>query len=204
MPKTALPSRYDSVAKTLHWLIAAAIIAMLILGWTMVNLPKGNPNQFALFQWHKSIGITILLLSLLRLGWRLTHPAPPLPARMPAWEKCAARATHYLFYILIIGMPLIGWAMVSSSSFNLPTKLYGVIPWPHLPVLPDLDPASKKVIHDRFDVMHDYGAFILAGLLILHIAAAHKHHWLDRDDILTRMAPGPVARMLNRMRGMKS
>lgn len=88
-------ARYNAVAKLLHWLIALAIIAMLVLGWTMANLPKGDPAKFFLFQWHKSIGITILLLSLFRLGWRLVHSVPPLPP-MPQWEKFAAHATHYL------------------------------------------------------------------------------------------------------------
>ena len=201
MPKEKLSPSYDSVAKTLHWLIAFAIVAMLVIGWTMTNIAKDNPYRFGLFQLHKSVGITILLLSLFRLYWRLTHPAPPLPIAMPAWEKFAARATHWIFYVLIIGMPLVGWAIVSASPFNLPTVLYGIIPWPHLPVLPDLDPDSKKQAVHLFDTMHDYGAYILASLLVLHVGAAHKHHWLDRDDVLTRMAPGPIARLLNRMRG---
>jgi len=216
MPKTTLSTNYTTVAKTLHWLIAFAIVAMLIVGWTMTNLPKDSSYKYPLFQWHKSIGITILLLSIFRLVWRLTHPAPPLPAAMPGWEKLAARATHVLFYVLIIGMPLTGWAIVSVSPLNLPTILYGGIswfrdipwlyggiPWPHLPVLPDLEPISKKQIGHTLGDIHGLGAYVLAGLLVLHVAAAHKHHWIDRDDVLTRMAPGPIARLLDRMRGMK-
>jgi cytochrome b561 len=201
MPKPSLT--YDAVAKTLHWLIAFAIIAMLIIGWLMVNTDKSNSWRFDLFQLHKSLGITILLLSLFRLYWRLAHPAPPLPAHMPTWEKFAARATHWLFYILIIGMPLVGWAIVSASPINLPTMLYGVIPWPHLPVLPDLPLEDKKQVGYVLDAMHDYGAYILAALLVLHVAAAHKHHWFDGDDVLTRMAPSPIAYLLNRLRGTK-
>jgi cytochrome b561 len=203
MPKTKSQTSYGTVAKTLHWLIAAAIIAMLAIGWIMTSLPRTDPEKFTLFQLHKSVGITILLLSLFRLAWRLTHRAPPLPAAMPGWEKFAARATHALFYVLIIGMPLVGWGIVSASPLNLPTYLYGVIPWPHLPVLPDLGPEDKKQIGHMLGAAHSYGAYILAGLLVLHVAAAHKHHWFDRDDVLTRMAPGPIARMLDRMRGMK-
>jgi cytochrome b561 len=201
MPKPS--PTYGAVAKTLHWLIAAAIVAMLIIGWTMANMDKSNSWRFSLFQFHKSLGITILLLSLFRLYWRLTHPVPPYPAHMAAWEKFAARSTHWLFYILMIGMPLVGWAIVSASPNNLPTMLYGVLPWPHLPVLPGLDLDSKKQIGGVLDAMHDYGAYLLAGLLVLHVAAAHKHHWLDGDDVLTRMAPGPIARVLDRLRGAK-
>jgi cytochrome b561 len=199
MPSIRSSPRYDAVAKTLHWLIAAAIVAMLVIGWVMVRLPKTDPDKFALFQWHKSIGITILLLSLARFGWRLSHPAPPLPVAMPAWEKIAARATHALFYVLIIGMPLIGWAIVSASPLNLPTMLYGLVPWPNMPVLPDLE--NKREIGHALDSVHETGAYILAALLVLHVAAALKHHWFDRDDVLTRMAPNPVARLLMRLRG---
>ncbi len=192
-------SSYTAVAKTLHWLIAVAIIAMLIIGWTMTSLPKGE-EKFALFQWHKSIGITILLLSVLRLIWRLAHSAPPLPAAMPRWEKIAARASHALFYVLVIGMPLTGWAIVSSSPLNLPTMLYGLVPWPNLPVLPDL--ANKKEIGHVLGGVHGYGAYILATLLALHVAAALKHHFMDRDDVLTRMMPQSMTGLLDRLRGM--
>lgn len=201
MPKEKFSLSYDNVAKTLHWLIAFAIVAMLAIGWIMTSLPKGDPNKFALFQWHKSVGITILLLSLFRLFWRLAHKPPPLPASMPGWEKLLAQTVHVIFYVLIIGMPLLGWIIVSTSPFNLPTMLYGVIHWPDLPVLPTLE--NKKDIGHLAANAHSLGAWILAGLLVLHVLAAHKHHWFDRDDVLTRMAPGPIARLLDRMRGMK-
>lgn len=199
MVQSTLSPSYTAVAKTLHWLIALAIIGMLALGWIMTSLPNG-PDKFSLFQWHKSIGITILLLSFARLGWRLTHTAPLLPLAMPRWEKIAAKATHVLFYILIIGMPLTGWIIVSSSPLNLPTMLYGVIPWPHLPVLPELE--NKKEIGHVFGAIHGYLAYVIAGLLVLHIAAAWKHHLIDRDDILIRMAPKFLTGFLNRLRGI--
>ncbi|MGE3624068.1 MAG: cytochrome b [Bdellovibrionales bacterium] len=200
MPKAKTPWSYDGVAKTLHWLIAFSVIGMLALGWIMTGL-ENSPNKFALFQWHKSIGITILLLSVIRLIWRLMHPRPPYPAHMPEWEKMAARATHFIFYVLIIGMPLTGWAMVSSSSFALPTMLYGYIEWPHMPILPALE--NKKEISHLFGEAHELAAFLFVPLIGLHIAAAHKHHWFDKDDILIRMAPGPVARLLVFLRGGK-
>ncbi len=199
MLRSTLSPSYNAVAKTLHWLIAWAIIGMLALGWIMTSMAN-TPLKFSLFQWHKSIGITILLLSLIRLGWRLTHTAPPLPATMPGWEKIAAQAAHALFYVLIIAMPLTGWVIVSASPLNLPTILYGIVPWPHLPVIPDL--GNKKEIGHAFGWVHGKLAFLIAGLLVLHIGAAWKHHLIDRDDVLTRMAPGFLTGFLNRLRGM--
>jgi cytochrome b561 len=190
-------AHYNAVAKTLHWLIALGIIGMLALGWIMGSVPNG-PLKFSLFQWHKSIGITILLLSLIRLGWRLIHTAPPLPADMPRWEVIAAKTTHVLFYILIIVMPLTGWIIVSASPLGLPTILYGVIPWPHLPILPTLE--NKKQIGHFFGDVHGFLAYIIAGLLVLHIGAAWKHHLINRDDVLLRMAPRFLHPALNAIR----
>ena len=191
---------YDPVARALHWLIALAIIGMLPLGWIMESLPNGA-DKFALFQLHKSIGITILLLALLRLIWRWRHPPPPLPEHMPGWEKTAAHAGHVLLYMLMIGMPLVGWVIVSASPLNLPTILYGVIPWPHLPILPDLD--NKKEIGHMAAKVHAYLAWVIVVVAVLHIAAAWKHHLINRDDVLTRMAPGFLTGFLNRIRGKK-
>ena len=191
--------QYNGVAKFMHWLIALAIIAMLALGWIMTSLEPGDPHKFALFQLHKSIGITILLLSLFRLGWRLTHKVPPPPPGAPRWQVWLASAVHFTFYLLIIGMPLSGWVIVSTSAFNMPTLLYGFIPLPHLPVLPDL--AAKKSINAVAGEGHALAAYLLAGLLCLHIAAALKHHFLDRDDVLLRMEPRFTHRVLNKIRG---
>lgn len=199
MAQTA-PSSYNAVAKTLHWLIAAAIIGMLALGWIMSNTPMG-PEKFLLFQWHKSIGITILLLSLCRLGWRLTHTTPDLPTAMPRWERNAAQAMHILLYALIIIMPLTGWIIVSASPMNIPTMLYGVIPWPHLPIIPTLE--NKREIGHTIGAVHGFLAYVLAGLAVLHIGAALKHHFVNHDDVLMRMTPKHLNGLLNTLRGMK-
>jgi polyisoprenoid-binding protein YceI/cytochrome b561 len=135
-------SRYTTVAIALHWLIALAILAMLAIGLTMTHVKLAPVDKFKLYQLHKSIGLTILALALLRLGWRLVHRPPALPAAMPAWERGAAEGTHVLLYGFMIGLPLLGWAMVSASPFNLPTVLYGVLPWPHLPI-PDKAVAAR-------------------------------------------------------------
>jgi len=191
---------YTRTAKILHWLIAIAILAMLAIGWSFDFLPNGE-TKFFLFQLHKSIGITILLLSLVRLGWRLAHRAPPLPASMPAWEQKAAHIGHILLYVVMIGMPLSGWAMVSSSPRNIPTILYGVLSWPHLPILSTLD--NKKEVSHMFSNIHGVTAYILAALVAGHAAAALKHHFIARDDILLRMTPRFCARFLNFLRGQK-
>lgn len=194
------PARYDPVAKLLHWLIAYAIIGMLALGWTMENMDFG-PDKFALIQWHKSIGITILLLALFRLFWRWRHTPPHLPEHMNVFEKFAAESAHILLYILMIGMPFIGWVMVSSSPLNLPTMLYGFIPWPHLPILQELP--NKGHISHIATKLHAYLAWVIVVIVVLHAAAAWKHHLINRDDVLTRMAPQCMMRFLNRIRGQK-
>ena len=145
-------------------------------------------TQFKLYQLHKSVGITVLLLALTRLGWRLTHRPPPLPAEMPSLEARAAEGTHALLYALMIGMPLVGWALVSASPLNIPTLLYGVVPWPHLPGLATLH--DKRPVEAGLKLVHAYGAYALIALVALHAAAALRHHVLIGDDVLRRMIPG--------------
>ncbi|MGB9152167.1 MAG: cytochrome b [Alphaproteobacteria bacterium] len=189
---------YTRTAKVLHWLIALAIIFMLALGWCMDFFPKGDP-RFAAIQLHKSIGITILLLSFVRLGWRSIHRAPPFPTSMSLWEQRAAHAGHLLLYVAMIGMPLTGWAMVSASPRNIPTILYGVLPWPALPYFSTIE--NKKEMSHFMDNVHDISAYLLAALIAGHAAAALKHHFISRDDILLRMTPRFCAAFLNRLRG---
>jgi cytochrome b561 len=189
---------YNAVAKLLHWTIALGILGMIALGWYMGDLPRSDPMRFQLFQLHKSIGITILLLSLFRLTWRLTHKAPPLPSGMAALEVFAAKAVMILFYVLMIGIPLIGWGIVSSSPINLPTLLFGVVPWPHLPILPTLE--NKKEIAHTLGSIHGFLAYSVLALLALHVGGALKHHFISRDDVLTGMMPNFMTTLLNRLR----
>lgn len=197
MPSTESAS-YTATAKTLHWLIALGILFMLGLGWCLDFFPRGEP-RFAAIQLHKSIGITILLLSFARLGWRLKHEAPPLPATMPLWEQKAAHLGHILLYIAMIGMPLSGWAMVSASPRNIPTILFGVVPWPALPFFSTLE--DKKAMSGFLDMVHADAAILLALLVAGHAAAALKHHFVAGDDILLRMMPRGAWPFLNRIRG---
>jgi len=179
--------RYNAVAIAIHWTTAVAIIAQFVLGWTMTSMRPPSPLHFSLFQWHKSVGITILALSLLRLVWRLRHRPPPLPATMPNWERRAAKVSHILLYVMLIVLPLTGWAVVSASPLNIPTLLYGILPLPHLPVLPDLP--DKRAAEQVLKALHEFGGWILAILLVGHIGAALRHHLLIHDDVFARMLP---------------
>lgn len=187
----ATRTRYTTVAIVLHWLIAAAIIFQIILGWRAGDGPKG-PTTFALFQLHKSIGITILLLSLARLGWRLFNPPPPAPEGQPSWEKTASHVVHIGFYVIMIGLPLTGWILVSASKTNIPTLLFGTIPWPHLPLIPDLAPAAKHVWHQIGLIGHEVMVKLTYLLLLLHLGAVAKHQVLDKDGVFGNMAPGAM------------
>jgi len=185
-------TRYATVAILLHWLIAAAIILQVVLAGRMDG-PK-TPQVFAVTQLHKSIGITILLLSLARLGWRLLNPPPPLPATLARWERTLSQVTHVGFYVIMIGMPLTGWIMVSTSRIAVPTLLFGVVPWPHIPGLAELAGDPRKLWHEIGEVGH---GLIIKGfyvLIALHVAGALKHQLFSRDEpVLARMAPGARA-----------
>ena len=144
--RDARAQRYSAVAIAFHWVIAGAILGQIWLGWTMSDLPNGL-RKFELFQLHKSVGITILLLSLGRLAWRLTHRPPPYAAGVRGWQHALASAVHAAFYVMMSALPLTGWATVSARPFNLPTLLYGTVRWPHLPGLAEL-PAARKPSRD--------------------------------------------------------
>lgn len=193
-------SSYNSVAKFLHWLIALAIIGMLALGWVMGDKEMFPLNiRMELFQWHKSIGFTILVLSLLRLIWRLLHIAPALPAAMPQWEKFAAKATHWVFYALIIAMPFSGWVMISASAYK--SEFFWLFEIPKLPYFADLPQPNE--IKEQAEHVHGFLAYVILVLLLLHVGAALKHHFISKDDVLLRMAPKFAVNALNRLRGRK-
>jgi polyisoprenoid-binding protein YceI/cytochrome b561 len=184
-------TRYSTVAIALHWTIAAAILFQILIAWRFVD--QHTPLAFALTQLHKSIGITVLLLSLLRLGWRIAHN-PPEVAGLATWERLLSRAVHLGFYVIMIGMPLTGWIMVSTSRTAIPTLLYGVMPWPHLPVLATAPDAAKHAWHTFGVTGHEVLAWGAYGLILLHVAGALKHQLFDaRTPVLARMAPGAKA-----------
>ena len=181
------PTRYGTIAVTLHWLIALAVIGMLIMGKYMADLARDDPSRFDLIQLHKSIGITILVFSVLRLVWRLMNKVPPLPAHMPAWERFAAHASHVLLYVLIIAIPLSGWALASSSPLGIPTIWFGTFEVPYLPGLQGF--ADQHAAEGAFRGAHELLGDLMIALLIIHTGAALKHHFWDRDSVLIRMLP---------------
>jgi cytochrome b561/polyisoprenoid-binding protein YceI len=192
-PASDASIRYSKVAIFLHWLIAAAFAFQIGLGWQLEG--PNSPQIFAAYQLHKSIGITILLLTLARLAWRLTHRPPALPD-LPTIERVAASAVHILFYILLICLPLSGWLVVSSSKVEIPTFLYGTIPWPHLPGVGGLGAAAKAGVNDAAGAAHEVMVWIALAAIVLHILGALKHQLFERGDFLARMAPVSTGRKL--------
>lgn len=185
--RAAADHRYGQTAIVLHWLIAFLILVQIGLGWTMNEiLPDHTPIQAAVQGVHISLGLTILLLVLVRIGVRLTHPAPPLPALMPVWEKTLARASHLLFYLLMLAMPLTGWALVSTGTH--PIHFWG-LPWPHLPGTAALlgSPAPKPVRHELMHIHVYILIWIVMLNLALHVAGALKHQF-DGRPVLWRMS----------------
>jgi cytochrome b561 len=177
---------YGAVSVALHWTIALLIVIQIGLGWYMNEvLPDRSPAQAAVLPLHISVGLTILVLVLIRIGVRLTHPAPPLPAAIAPWERVLARASHILFYLLMLAMPLTGWALVSLGT--PPIQFWGW-PWPRLPVV-DLVfglPAPKAVRHELSHIHVYILIWLVLANLALHIAGALKHQF-DGHPVLWRM-----------------
>lgn len=177
------PRRYTGVAISLHWLLALSLVGIFSVGFYMSGLPF-SPQRLKLYNWHKWAGVTILILSAIRLVWRLTHKPPALPQAvtlgMPSWQLQAYHATHVLMYALFFIVPLVGWAYSSAAGF--PIVLFGVLP------LPDFVSASKPLA-EMIKPWHQITAYSLAALVLLHVAAAIKHHFIDKDGLLLRMMP---------------
>lgn len=191
--------RYTAVAIVLHWAIAFAIALMIPLGFWMHEAAEdgGGAELYTAYQLHKSIGLTVLALSLVRLVWRLINPPPPLPEHMPGWERFVAKATHWAFYVLIIALPLTGWLYVSAgwsihddSPLPVPTRWFGLFTVPHLFNLTQASADLREEIAETAMAAHFYLAWTTVGLAALHVAAALKHHVINRDEVLAHMVPG--------------
>ncbi|MCQ4166806.1 cytochrome b [Tahibacter harae] len=176
-----VPAHFNAAARLLHWLMAPLILAMLFVGVAMMASVHNRPWMVDL---HRPLGIAILALALLRLGNRLRHPPPPLPADLPRWQARAAVASHWLLYALFIAMPLIGWAMLSAGGY--PVEMIGGL---HLPPLLPQDVTLYAVLRTA----HGWLAKLLFATVLLHLAAALFHAWVRRDGVFSSMARGRSA-----------
>ena len=172
--------RWGAIAKAFHWVIAALVLCMIVLGLWAVNAPLG-PLKLQLFAIHKLTGLSIFVLMVLRLSWRLINPTPILPPSLSGWERVAARVTHWLLYGLILLMPISGYVITSAANF--PISVFGLF---QIPLIVPHD----KGLEDLGETVHVLSFYVLAALLTLHVAAALRHHFILKDDILKRMLPG--------------
>jgi cytochrome b561 len=172
-------NRYSTVSLIFHWGLALLVLIQVLLITAHEATEGPMSREFVLV--HKSVGLTILILTLARIGWRLANPALALPAGTPTWQRIAARTNHVLFYVLLIAIPLMGWA--ASSAGNRDIHWFGLFDWPLLPVERNRDVAGT------FMDLHKAGVKLLYVLIALHILAALKHHFVDRDNVLHRMIP---------------
>lgn len=196
---TAASHRYSSVAIALHWVIALCILSMIPMGLWMtsaIEQPDTQALAYRVFQIHKSIGFLILGLTVLRIVWRLTHRPPALPGGMKRWEAFAASATHVAFYGLMLALPLTGWLYVSAGwavsndkALEVATSWFGLFPIPHLPGVADLPAGVKRALAFQAMGAHSLLAWGAVVLIVLHVGAALKHHFLDRDGVLSHMLP---------------
>lgn len=196
---TARPNRYNAVAIALHWLIAIAILSMIPMGWWMsdaITEPGSQALAYRVFQIHKSVGFLILALTVLRIVWRLTHPVPALPGAMKGWEQFAARATHLAFYALMLGLPLTGWVYVSAgwavatdTPLAVASSWFGLFTVPHLPFIEHASEAVRRAIAWMAMGAHGKLAWGAIILVALHVGAALKHQFINRDGVLSHMIP---------------
>lgn len=174
-------SKYTSGAIAFHWVIALLVIVNIGLAILTEDLSKVERGYYMDF--HKAVGISILFLSLGRLVWRLTHTPPPLPASTPGWQRMLSKLSHFLFYALIIGLPLGGWLWMSTYPGNL-VSYFGLFDVPALPV------QGQKALGDFLHEGHEIGGKVMIGLIVLHLGAVAKHHIIDKHNLLGRMLPG--------------
>lgn len=171
---------YTAPAIFFHWLTFFVMSGMFVLGFYMADLPT-SPTKLQLFSWHKWAGVTLFLIVLLRLSWRLLNKPPALPDTMPAWQVRAAHVSHQVLYLLMLAMPLSGWLMSSAKGFT--TVWFGVLP------LPDLLEKNHDLGETLANV-HEIIAYIILGVVGVHVAAALKHHFIDRNGVLASIVPG--------------
>ncbi len=173
------PDEWGIVQQTLHWVIGAAVLVQLTVGLIFSNLPENDPQAGFYYGIHGTLGVLIAAAMLFRFIWRQSHPVPGLPDTLTPALKIGARATHWLFYALLIGLPLGGWAMVSARGYKI--SFFGV----ELPALT----GKNEAVADAAFVLHAGGAFTLIALIVVHAAAALRHEYVLKDSTLRRMTP---------------
>jgi len=179
MPLRNTKQAYGSVAKMFHWFMAFIIIGLLAVGLIMTDMPV-SPDKFKIYGLHKSFGITVLTLAVLRISWKIMNDQPVLPDMLKAWEKFLAHVGHGLLYVLMFSMPLSGWAM--SSAAGLPVSVFGLFTLPNL-VMPD------RALKVTFMEVHETLAWVLIVMIVLHVLAALLHHYHYKNNVLRRMLP---------------
>lgn len=171
--------RYRAPARLMHWLVAVIVLGMIPVGLTMTRLDSG-PLQDWLFFLHEASGFTVLVLVLVRLAYRITHPPPPLPSSVPRWQQFAAGNVHRALYVLLIVQPLVGW--LGANAFGAQVSIFGLFNLPSLV-------AKNEPFAERVLAVHDFVGFTIAGLLVIHIGAALMHGFIQKDGVLQRMWP---------------
>ena len=172
-----MTQRYPTLSIILHWLIALGIFVCFPLGLYMADL-KLSPTKLQLISYHKWLGVTIFALLVIRVLWRVTHTVPTLPNQMPKWQIAASHLTHVALYLLMMAIPVSGWLMSSAKGFT--TVYFGIFP------LPDLLEKNKEIA-DLLESTHALLNYVLLAFVVLHIAGALKHHFIDKDNLINRM-----------------
>jgi cytochrome b561 len=176
----AIPTTYTSTARFLHWLTAAIVLIIIPMGILMANLELGATGD-VLFDLHRSLGFVLLPIAIWRLGYRLTHPVPALPADIPNYQVLAAEASHWGLYALLVIQPIIGW--IANSAYGAPLNFFWLFNLP--PIWPKNEPFS-----DAMFALHRWLGFLMAAMLLVHIGAAFFHHFVRKDNVLMRMVRG--------------
>jgi cytochrome b561 len=179
-------AQYTGTAKVLHWLMALLIIGLFALGQYMSDLSM-SPHKLQLYSWHKWVGVTVFFLLLVRVGWRITHQPPALPEKMSKYQRLASHVGHAALYLLMLAIPISGWLMSSAKGYQ--TVWFGVLP------IPDLLGKDKQ-LGDILAELHGALNGLLMFILAVHVLAALKHHFIDRDNILRRILPSSKASSL--------
>lgn len=188
MTSEPMGKKYHVVAMAFHWIIAIPVLFMLWFGHYVEDLPKGSFDRLEGFQMHYSIGLTILILTLGRIIWRMIHPAPPMVPTMKRIEVIFAKSIHHLFYILLLGLPLAGWATASTSRLNVPIRFFDLFQVPWFPFVRGGE--GQQAVHEFFEFIHVNLGWVMLGLFILHFAAVMRHALILKDGTLRRMIPG--------------